>query len=321
MMNHKTKPRNKGVESAAQHCLQSFASTALGDAAIPDEILIAPWGAVESDNGSFLLDAQSAESIQQAFADHGTDLPIDYEHQTLGGTYASPNGQAPAAGWIKTLRAQPEVGLMAAIEWTQRGREAVASMEYRYLSPVAVVRKSDRRMIALHSVALTNKPAITGMEPIVARQSAPASMHGPAGAAGAEFSALRQRLQLDESASDAEVIIAAGRRLRDLETEARLQAASSRIDEAVQKGRVSESQRGWAERLALASEALFDEWLSTCPQIVPLGASKPPVTAAGAEKSTAARARAEYRSNPLLQSLTSEEAFVTDAKRQSHAAP
>ena len=30
-------------------------------------------------------------------------------------------------------------------------------------SPVAIVRKSDRKLVAIHSAALTNKPAIVGM--------------------------------------------------------------------------------------------------------------------------------------------------------------
>ena len=81
--------------------LSAMQSTELGGSAVPDRVLLAPWGDVESTNGSFVVDEESADLAKAAFADHATDTPIDYEHQTLGGSYASPNGQAPAAGWIR----------------------------------------------------------------------------------------------------------------------------------------------------------------------------------------------------------------------------
>ena len=85
--------------------------------------------------------------MHEALSAHGTDLPIDYEHQTLGGTYSSPNGQAPAAGWIKSLRSEPGIGLLAEIEWTEQARKMIAAKEYRYLSPVAIIRKNDRKLL------------------------------------------------------------------------------------------------------------------------------------------------------------------------------
>ena len=39
--------------------------------------------------------------------------------------------------------------------------------EYRYLSPVVLVRKRDQKATAIHSVALTNTPAIDGMFALV----------------------------------------------------------------------------------------------------------------------------------------------------------
>ena len=138
--------------------------------------MIAPWGQVESANGRFVVDAESARLVLEAFDAQGIDVPIDYEHQSLGGVYASPTGQAPAAGWIRALKAadpteadEAGAGLFAAVEWTDAAREKLTAREYRYLSPVVLVRKSDRRVVALHSAALTNKPAIVGMKPIVNR--------------------------------------------------------------------------------------------------------------------------------------------------------
>lgn len=137
----------------------------------PARVLVIPWGEVASKSRDMVVDEESARAVIEAFAAHGVDLPIDYEHQTLGGEYASPDGTAPAAAWIKSLQPEPGVGIWANVEWTQRGAELVRAKEYRYLSPVAMVRKSDGKVMALQSVALTNTPAIVGMQPVVNKES------------------------------------------------------------------------------------------------------------------------------------------------------
>ncbi|MFQ5463605.1 MAG: phage protease, partial [Phycisphaerae bacterium] len=147
--------------------IKTLRSTPLNGATVETSILLTPWGCVESTNGSFVVDEESVRLVAEALADHGTDLPIDYEHQTLGGAFASPTGQAPAAGWIKRIVGRAGVGLLADIEWTEQAAEMLLAKQYRYLSPVALIRKSDRKLIAIHSAALTNKPAIVGMAPIV----------------------------------------------------------------------------------------------------------------------------------------------------------
>ncbi|MCH7591552.1 MAG: hypothetical protein IH989_02065 [Planctomycetes bacterium] len=137
-------PNEKALTTDEAGEVQAIHSATLAGDGVPSRVLIAPWGLVESTNGSFVLDDESAQRAVEAFEAHGTDLPIDYEHQTLGGTYASPNGRAPAAGWIKRLLVEPGVGLLAEIEWTDDAKEMVAAKEYRYLSPVAIIRKTDR---------------------------------------------------------------------------------------------------------------------------------------------------------------------------------
>ena len=62
-------------------------------------ILLVPDGRIESRNGVIVLDAIGAALVVGEFEKHGTPLPIDFEHQTLGGQYAAPNGRAAAAGW------------------------------------------------------------------------------------------------------------------------------------------------------------------------------------------------------------------------------
>lgn len=133
----------------------------------PDTILIVPWGHVDSTSGDFLVDEQSGRNIVAAFLEHNVLIPIDLEHQTLGEEFSSPDGSAPAMGWITALSAEAGKGIVASVEWTDRGKALVESKAYRYLSPVLSTMRGNRRVSSLHSVALTNKPAIVGMAPIV----------------------------------------------------------------------------------------------------------------------------------------------------------
>src|SRR3990170_111718 len=210
------KATNQRMETneAAESRRAGIHSATLGGETIPQRILLAPWGNVESSNGSFVVDEESARLAVQAFEEHGTDLPIDYEHQTLGGVYASPSGQAPAAGWIKRIFAESGVGLLAEIEWTDQAKQRLADKEYRYLSPVAIIRKTDRKLVAIHSAALTNKPAIVGMQPIVNRADA---ADNAADAADEPLTTLRHELHLPADAAAEEVLVAASRRLVDLQ--------------------------------------------------------------------------------------------------------
>ena len=306
-----TQERKQTDEGREARALRSASLT--GDE-IPTRVLLAPWGNVESTNGSFVVDAESAELAAQAFSEHGTDLPIDYEHQTLGGTYSSPNGQAPAAGWIKGIVAQPGVGLLADIEWTEPAKEMLGAKEYRYLSPVAIIRKTDRKLVAIHSAALTNKPAIVAMQPIVNCLDTP-----PDGAQGQPLAVLRAELDLAPDVVPEEVLLAASQRFAQLRREAQRRHVEDRVREAIQVGKLVEAQRTWAETLVAKEEELFDEWLRTTPVVVARGVSAPPTGGDGAEQShraIAAKARAEFRANRMLSGLTTEEAYVADTLRE-----
>jgi len=291
-------------------------SASLGGDCVPSRLLLAPWGRVESTNGVFVVDEESAQLVIEAFAAHGTDLPVDYEHQTLGGRYASPDGQAPAAAWVKQIAAEPGTGLFAQIEWTDKAKQHVVAKEYRYLSPVALIRKSDRKLMAIHSAALTNKPAIVGMQPIVNKHAADDGVD-----VETPLTALRSDLDLEPDANVEEVLLAASRRLNELAQHARRRHAEQRVSEALRGGRLVEAQRRWAEELVMRDEESFDEWLRTAPVVVLHGRLPPPASGEaglnGRRSMTAARARAEYRAHPLISRLTSEDAYVADAMRSA----
>lgn len=128
--------------------------------AVPEWIRVLPLGHLVSDHGPFLVDQEAMTAIINHFKGKGNDNVIDYEHQTLQDI------QAPAGGWVKEYQIR-EDGLWGRVEWTARASEYISNKEYRYISPVIMVRKSDQRAVEIHSIGLTNAPAIHGMPPIV----------------------------------------------------------------------------------------------------------------------------------------------------------
>jgi len=135
-------------------------------AGAPGEFQILPEGKIDinGDDPAY-LDENAALGIIAAFRERGNDMVIDYEHQTLT------NGQAPAAGWIRDLVWKGKEGLWALADWTNRAKEYLENREYRYFSPVMLISNSDRKVVRLINVALTNSPAINNLKPIIAKMT------------------------------------------------------------------------------------------------------------------------------------------------------
>ncbi len=109
------------------------------------------------------INAATAQRVIAAF--NAAQPPvIDYEHQTL---HKEANGQpAPAAGWMHGLRWIEGRGLFAEAELTERARALVQSGEYRYFSPVFEYARGSGEVTRILMGALTNHPAIAGMEAV-----------------------------------------------------------------------------------------------------------------------------------------------------------
>lgn len=113
-------------------------------------------------------------------------LVIDYEHQTL---HKETNGQpAPAAGWIHSLRWIEGQGLFAEAELTAKAQQQIDEGEYRYFSPVFLYDQHSGEVLQMTMGALTNNPAIHGMQALNTMQAA----------ASAQFSA-SPKTNLEES--------------------------------------------------------------------------------------------------------------------------
>lgn len=126
------------------------------------------------------LDTTIAAALIAALALSGGSYVIDYEHQTL---QKEKNGQpAPAAGWFKGLEWREGEGLfMKNIEWTDRARQMIGAGEYRYLSPVFRFNPTTGDVTSLHSVALTNDPALVGLADLAAATAALTSQQASQG--------------------------------------------------------------------------------------------------------------------------------------------
>lgn len=132
----------------------------------PEWFQVLPNGQVfiEGDGAPMIMDDAAAAMVLKHFGSLDHDMVIDYEHQTLTGA------KAPAAGWVSSLVWRGKEGLWARVGWTEEAAGYIAKKEYRYHSPVMVSRKSDRRVVQLYNLALTNQPRIMNIAAIAAKQ-------------------------------------------------------------------------------------------------------------------------------------------------------
>jgi phage I-like protein len=134
----------------------------------PETFLLFKAGEVELDGGDkIIVDRAAFDLVAAKMQRQGNDIVIDYEHQTVKDV------KSPAAGWIKGLE-WSAAGIRAKSEWTEEAAAYIAKKEYRYFSPVFFVRRSDRRLAGLHSVALTNAPKTHNLQPLLAKLGAQA---------------------------------------------------------------------------------------------------------------------------------------------------
>ncbi len=137
-------------------------------------IQLLPYGKFRANDGRphdapawYLTEENGSDVVALANASRN-QLVVDYEHQTL---HKEKNGQpAPAAGWMKWLDFSPK-GIFADVEWTDKAAAAIAAKEYRYISAVFSYDTKGYVRKIFHA-ALTNYPALDGMDEVLAAASA-----------------------------------------------------------------------------------------------------------------------------------------------------
>lgn len=121
------------------------------------------------DVDGWYIDAAVAQRVIDRAHARKTPPVLDYEHQTLK---KEDNGQpAPAAGRFLEFEWREDSGLWGRVELTARARQMIEDGEYLYFSPVFSYAP-DGQVLAVLMGALTNDPAIDGMEPLARRAAA-----------------------------------------------------------------------------------------------------------------------------------------------------
>lgn len=140
--------------------------------------------------GAMSIKERDIDQMVQHQRAKGIDTLVDYEHNSMGGFFALPDGRA--AGWINAIEKR-EVpgggfGAFARVRWNPPAAESIRNGEFRYLSPVIRWATKDRKTgvdtgVSLPSVALTNTPFLEEL-PEVQLNSALARFSRPMVSAG-----------------------------------------------------------------------------------------------------------------------------------------
>jgi phage I-like protein len=134
----------------------------------PTEFRIFTAGKVDTWKGAFQFDQRAAEDVMAAYAEHGTDLPIDYDHAMFD-SYTSPQDRV-AAGWFGLELRGGELWA-SNVRWTPKADAALRAREWRFISPTLTHEtETPFRVKRLFNVALTNVPATKQLRPLVASQ-------------------------------------------------------------------------------------------------------------------------------------------------------
>jgi hypothetical protein len=124
---------------------------------VPEWVHLLPAGRFTARDGR-RFELSEPEAVIAEFEQTGIDLPVDYEHQSESAADTR-SGPAPAAGWIKELKAKAD-GLWGRVEWTARARALIGRREYRFLSPVFLHERRNGRVIRLKGAGLVHTPAL-----------------------------------------------------------------------------------------------------------------------------------------------------------------
>lgn len=167
---------------------------------VPEWIELIPAGEFQGRDGRRFVNS-APDAVVAAFADHRGSLPVDIEHSSEH--KAQQGDPAPAVGWVESLEVR-DGAVWARVEWTDQGRELIASRQYRYYSPVFWFEKSTDQVLALKSAGLTNQPNLHF--PALNQQRGAQSPTGNHEEPVMALNAIRAALGLAEDASETSII-------------------------------------------------------------------------------------------------------------------
>lgn len=139
-------------------------SIALAEGSTPEKIQLFKVGTFHHpEYGKFEITPKVLQEMKSNFDSkvRGIDLAVDYRHEN----------EDVAAGWIKGIELD-ESGMWAVVDWTPKGKQIIKDKEFRYISPEFMLSYKDNESLkdfgpTLMGAALTNRPFIKRMEPVV----------------------------------------------------------------------------------------------------------------------------------------------------------
>jgi len=243
------------------------------------------------DVDSWKINGAIAQRLIAKLAARKNDLLIDYEHQSLR---AALNGQPViAAGWFKQMEWREGSGMwLKQVDLTNRAKGMISNKEVRYTSPVFVYDKNTGEILEIVSVALTNTPAVDGMQDIAALTANYLNNINPLGdthmdqnkevaALNTQVTSLTAQVAAltteRDQANNKVTALTAERdalhtKVADIEAKAKAEAEAAEkkqhadlLQTALSDGRLTPKQKPWAEGLTLAA---LNSYLETAPVIL-----------------------------------------------------
>ena len=253
---------------------------------LPSWVQLLPAGSVRPNDGRpewTLTDPGGVIAASLAAAPRGL-LAIDYDHAA---DIAVPKGgTAPAAGWITALESRSD-GIWGKVDWTQSGAHAIASKEYRFLSP-SFLHTPERVITRIVGAGLTNRPALTSLPALASSQG---DMMNPM------LTAILDALGLPADADQSAVLAAiaklkggsvavtaaavpdpalyvprslydqASASLAAMQSNLSAEQATVKVDEAIRSGLMTPAQREWGLALCRQNPASFDAFTRVAPPV------------------------------------------------------
>lgn len=257
-----------------QVIVEAFSEIDGGAADNPKWVHLLPLGAVTARDGRAFIVSEPALIIARSTAG-STEVPVDYEHQTLN---AVSNGKpAPAAGWVKKFEVRAD-GIWGLIEWTAEAFTMIKSKAYRFISPTVIVNKTTREVDRIANAGLTNMPALE-LTPLHRQPGATSELADVAAALGLDVSAgipellaaikqLRARvIDPAEFVPASQVQAMLTQRSEDMKAvrEARVKGI---VEAAISCGKVTPALKPWAMEYCSRDMAGFEEFVAKVPAIV-----------------------------------------------------
>jgi phage I-like protein len=122
---------------------------------IPKRIQLLPPGPDITGRDGRKWVVRNAQAVAKAANDWLPNHSIDENHAV---DLKAPRGESsPAFDWFHNINAEPNGSIWADVEWTEKGKAAVSSLEYRYISPV-LLHNEKGEVTSILRAALSNSP-------------------------------------------------------------------------------------------------------------------------------------------------------------------